>query len=144
MKLRLFFLATLFIIGVWVAVGAQTTADSVVVAAVAPVYPAIAATAHAVGDVTVDVKISASGTVTSARAVEGHVLLKAAGVSAAHRWKFAPAKESTTERTARLTFTFLETDQNVPDDERTAVFMPPYTVQITVPKRGVIQTNNVH
>src|SRR3954471_12311891 len=57
---------SLLVVAGCVGVSAQTTDDVAVVAAVAPVYPAIAAAAHAIGDVTIDVKIDASGNVTSA------------------------------------------------------------------------------
>jgi TonB family protein len=142
MKFQFFCLALLVVAGC-VCVSAQTTDDVAVLAAVAPVYPAIAAAAHAIGDVTIDVKIDASGKVTSAHAVRGHPLLQAASVAAARRWKFAPAKESNGERTVQLTFTFLETTANVPDYERTAVFLPPYKVEVAGPK-VVVQTNTAH
>ena len=140
MKIQIFCLA-LLLIGGCVSVSAQTTNDAGVVAAVAPVYPVIANTVQASGDVTVDVKIDASGKVTSARAVDGHPLLQSVSVSAARRWKFVPAQESNTQRTARLTFTFLQT-KDVPEDERTAVFLPPYKIQITGP-RVVMSPNTV-
>jgi TonB family protein len=143
MKFQLICLALLLVISACVNISAQTTDGPAVVAAVAPVYPPIAAAAHAIGDVTVDVKIDASGKVTSARAVEGHSLLQAVSVGAARRWRFVPANEADAERTARLTFTFLDTKANAPEDERTAVFLPPYKVQVAGPK-VVIQTNNVH
>ena len=143
MKFQVFCLALLIIIGGCVSVSAQTTDDAAVVAAVAPVYPPIAAAAHAIGDVTVEVKIDASGKVTSAHAITGRPLLQSVSVAAARRWKFGLAKESNAERTVRLTFTFIQTETNLPDDERTAVFLPPYKVQIAGPK-VVIQTNTVH
>ena len=142
MKSLVFCLA-LFVTGGCITASAQTTGEVAVVAAVAPVYPPIAAAAHAIGDVTVDVKIDAGGKVTSAHAVTGHPLLQAVSVSAARRWKFVSAKESNAERTARLTFTFLQAEANLPDDERTAVFLPPYKVQVAGPK-VVIQRNTVH
>jgi TonB family protein len=134
---------SLLVVAGCVGVSAQTTDDVAVVAAVAPVYPAIAAAAHALGDVTIDVKIDASGNVTSADPVHGHPLLRAVSVAAARRWKFAPAKESKVDRTVQLTFTFLETKTNVPDNERTAVFLPPYKVEVAGPYL-VMQTNTTH
>lgn len=143
MKFQLMGLALLLVISACVNVSAQTTDGPAVVAAVAPVYPPIAAAAHAIGDVTVDVKIDASGKVISAHVFEGHSLLQAVSVGAARRWRFGPANEADTERTVRLTFTFLDTKANAPDDERTAVFLPPYKVQVAGPK-VVNQTNNMH
>jgi TonB family protein len=143
MKFQLCYLALILGIGACVNISAQTTDGPAVVAAVAPVYPPIAAAAHAMGDVTVDVKIDASGKVTSARAVDGHSLLQAVSVAAARRWRFVPANEANAERRARLTFTFLDMKANAPEDERTAVFLPPYKVQVAGPK-VVIQTQTVH
>jgi len=142
MKFQIFCLAFL-VIGGCITVSAQTTGEVAVVAAVAPLYPPIAAAAHAIGDVTVGVKIDASGKVTSAHAVTGHPLLQAVSVTAARRWKFVSATESNAERTVRLTFTFLQDETNLPDDERTAVFLPPYKVQVAGPK-VVIQRNTTH
>jgi|SRR5215831_5246197 len=143
MKLRLFFLALIFSIGAGVNALAQTNDGPVVVTAVAPVYPAIAVSAHATGDVIVNVKIDANGRVISADAVDGHALLKAASVSTARRWKFVPVNEASAERTAVLTFTFLEDNANLREEDRTAVFLPPYKVQV-LPPRYVLQTNTVH
>jgi len=142
MKFQIFCLAFL-VIGGCITVSAQTTGEVAVVAAVAPLYPPIAAAAHAIGDVTVGVKIDASGKVTSAHAVTGHPLLQAVSVTAARRWKFVSATESNAERTVRLTFTFLQDETHLPDDERTAVFLPPYKVQVAGPK-DVIQRNTTH
>src|SRR5689334_6508403 len=102
MKICLFCLILLVAIGACLNVSAQTIDGPTVVAAVAPVYPAIAAAAHASGDVNVDVKIDTSGKVASAHAVDGHALLKAICEATARRWKFVPATETQTERTARL------------------------------------------
>jgi TonB family protein len=133
MKFQPFYLALLFVISACVSLSAQTTDGPAVVAAAAPVYPAIAAAAHASGEVTVDVKIDASGKVISARAVSGHSLLQAVSVAAARRWRFVPANETDAERTARLTFSFIDTKANAPEEERTAVFLPPYKVQVAGP-----------
>ena len=141
MKLRIVCLA-LLLFGGFVSIWAQETGDVGVVAAVAPVYPPIAAAAHAFGDVTVDVTIDASGKVTSAKAITGHPLLQAISVGAARRWKFVSAKEPNAKRTVRLTFTFLQ-ETDLADDERTAVFLPPYKVQVAGPK-VVIQRNSTH
>src|SRR3982750_4143861 len=110
MKFQVFCLVLLIIIGGCMSASAQTTDDAAVVAAVAPVYPPIAAAAHAIGDVTVDVKIDVSGKVTSAHAVTGPPLLQSVSVAAARRWKFGLANESNAERTVRLTFTFIQAE----------------------------------
>lgn len=57
---------------------------------VEPPYPQIALSAHVQGDVLVEVTVSESGNVVSARAVSGHPLLRQAAVNAANGWKFSP------------------------------------------------------
>jgi TonB family protein len=143
MKLRLFCLALFLALGACMNVSAQTTDAPAVVAAVAPVYPAIAAAAKASGNVNVDVKIDANGNVSSARAVDAHALLKGVCEATARRWKFAPATGSKSERTARLIFTFREVADRVPEHERTPVFLPPYRVEVTGPKL-IIKTETTH
>ena len=59
-----------------------------------PEYPAIAKQANATGGVTVEVTVDEEGNVTSANAVSGHPLLRAAAVTAARQAKFAPTKLS--------------------------------------------------
>lgn len=56
----------------------------------APEYPAIAAQAHAAGNVTVQVLIDEFGNVISAHAVAGHPLLQAVSVAAARQARFSP------------------------------------------------------
>lgn len=57
---------------------------------VQPPYPAIARSAHASGQVRVQVVIDENGNVISATAVSGHPLLQGAAVSAARSSKFTP------------------------------------------------------
>jgi TonB family protein len=59
-----------------------------------PEYPAIAKAANASGAVTVEVTIDEDGNVSSANAVSGHPLLRAAAVTAARQAKFPPTKLS--------------------------------------------------
>jgi TonB family protein len=59
-----------------------------------PEYPAIAKAASASGSVTVEVTVDEEGNVSSATAVSGHTLLRAAAVTAARQAKFAPTKLS--------------------------------------------------
>jgi protein TonB len=58
---------------------------------VQPNYPAIARTARQEGIVSVEVNISESGDVVSARVVSGPALLRGAAESAARQWKFRPS-----------------------------------------------------
>lgn len=57
-----------------------------------PVYPVIARQAQASGSVTVQITIDEDGNVISASAVSGHLLLRAAAVTAAREAKFSPTK----------------------------------------------------
>lgn len=59
-----------------------------------PPYPAIARSAHASGQVTVQVLIDENGNVISAHAVSGHPLLQAVAVAAARQARFTPTKLS--------------------------------------------------
>ena len=61
---------------------------------VQPPYPAIARSAHAAGQVRVQITIDENGNVVSAAAVSGHPLLQGAAVSAARQSKFTPTKLS--------------------------------------------------
>ena len=61
---------------------------------VQPPYPAIARSAHASGQVVVQVLIDENGNVVAAHATSGHPLLQAAAVSAARSSKFTPTKLS--------------------------------------------------
>lgn len=59
-----------------------------------PVYPPAARAVHASGTVNVQVTIDEKGSVTSASAVSGHPLLRAAATAAARQARFAPTKLS--------------------------------------------------
>lgn len=74
-----------------------------------PTYPAIARTARASGQVTVQVTIDENGSVISARAVGGHPLLQAAAVAAARQARFSPTKLSgqPVKVTGVITYNFL-------------------------------------
>ncbi len=57
-----------------------------------PPYPPLARSAHANGNVAVEVTVDEEGNVTSAKAISGHPLLQAASVAAARNAKFAPSR----------------------------------------------------
>jgi protein TonB len=61
---------------------------------VQPPYPPIARSAHASGQVVVQVLIDENGNVVAAHATSGHPLLQAAAVNAARSSKFTPTKLS--------------------------------------------------
>ena len=109
----------------------QSTEQPVVVTAVSPIFPPIAAAARALGEVVVEVKINQAGEVTSARAQGSYPLLRKACETAAARWKFAPSVERASSRSARLTFVFRVSEKDLPEAELTPIFMPPYRIEIT-------------
>ena len=57
---------------------------------VQPSYPALAKAAEVSGSVVVEVIVDEEGNVESARAVNGHPLLRDAAIEAARRWQFTP------------------------------------------------------
>jgi TonB family protein len=99
-----------------------------VLSAVAPLYPAIAQTAHASGDVIVCVDIDRSGSVTSAQVITGDELLRKASDEAARRWRFSTGSRE--HREAELTFTFHMVPDKTDSVDRTAVFYPPYRIEV--------------
>jgi len=70
----------------------QVVVNGKAITLVTPAYPAIAHSAHASGQVRVQVLIDVEGNVAAARAVDGHPLLRAAAEKAARESKFAPTK----------------------------------------------------
>ena len=72
-------------------------ADRKVKQKVSPEYPALAKQFNASGVVKLSVDISPSGDVHDVKPIGGHPLLIPAAENAVKKWKFEPAKESTTE-----------------------------------------------
>jgi TonB family protein len=56
-----------------------------------PLYPALGTRVDVKGMVVVMITVDTDGSVRSARAVSGHLLLRASAVQAAMKWKFKPA-----------------------------------------------------
>jgi TonB family protein len=107
--------------------------EPTVVLAVAPVYPAIALTMGAKGEVVVEVTLDGKGKVTSATVISGNEYLRDSGKKAAMNWEFSPASGSDKPRTVRLTFAFRYADAGEPmraQPEITTVFKPPYRVEL--------------
>jgi TonB family protein len=71
--------------------GIEAATQRVVLNRVVPSYPDIARAARVQGPVTVEVRINDEGKVTQAKVVSGPALLRTAALSAARRWRFAPA-----------------------------------------------------
>lgn len=101
-----------------------------VVKAVAPFYPAMAATLRISGTVVVEVEIDLHGSATSVRIVDGPELLHKSAENAARRWLFVSADDQASIRTARLSFTFKLMPRDVSPDELLPIFLPPYSVEV--------------
>ena len=59
---------------------------------VPPIYPQLARTNHAAGDVVLDALIDANGNVTELKVVSGLPLLRQAAMDAVRQWKYDPAR----------------------------------------------------
>jgi protein TonB len=75
---------------------------------VEPRYPDIAVKANVEGDVVVEVTVSETGQVISARVLSGHPLLRDAAERAARQWRFTPTilGESPVKVVGTITFSF--------------------------------------
>lgn len=102
-----------------------------VIAAAAPVYPAVANAARASGDVIVEIELTANGQIKKTEAISGHPLLRLASEKAAKRWKFEGLKNDQSSHRLRLTFSFNLLDKAGKDGEVGIIFFPPYKVGIT-------------
>ena len=120
--------------GSGMAVQTNDSADlPTVVSAVAPIYPPIALTMNAKGEVVIEVSIDAAGKVVSTTVVSGNEYLHQASKQAAMKWQFGTVKEGSKPRTARLTFVYRYGDATQPlrtQPEITTVFKPPYRVEL--------------
>jgi len=99
-----------------------------VVAAVAPEFPPIARSAHAQGEVVVEVALASDGTVETSKSLSGHPLLQRAAETAAKKWKFAAADDRPGK--IHLIFAFGYADGKKTDPEFLITFMPPYKVEV--------------
>jgi TonB family protein len=131
MKLTILFIILVAMGFVAYIVGAQKLGleGPPVVSAVIPLYPPIARSANAGGDVSVDVQIDREGKVSSADA-KGHALLRKVSEEAARRWTFAPAPNGEKERKARLIFLFRIMPEKTPYYDGTPVYYAPYKVEV--------------
>jgi hypothetical protein len=103
-----------------------------VVAAVAPIFPPVAVASNTSGKAVIEVQVDTTGIVTGAKIIEGDLLFRQGKIYAAtaRRWRFAAAKGGAGLRTAQLTFVFKIMTKDTPPDELTAVFIPPYQVEV--------------
>jgi TonB family protein len=123
-------LTTIILLGYLTIAQTNNSESPVVVSAFAPPYPLIAKYAKAKGDVFVDVEIDNSGKVTSAKASDAYPLLRRISEEAAHRWIFAQAPNGREKRKVRLTFSFKILPKETSGLEATAVFYPPYKIEV--------------
>ena len=125
--------ATAALLG-YVALAQTDSADNpAVVSAVAPPYPMSIRTSGRSGDFYVDVDIDRNGKVTSADAASAPELIRNVIVEAARRWQFTPDPNGQQRRKVRLTFTFRNVPPNTSDFDSTAIFYPPYRIEVRNP-----------
>ncbi len=109
----------------------EATNQANVIAAVAPVYPVVANAARAIGDVVVEIELTANGQIKKTEAISGHPLLRLASEKAAKRWKFEGLNNNQISHRLRLIFSFNLLDKSGKDGEVGIIFFPPYKVAIT-------------
>ena len=95
-----------------------------------PPYPSVARAAKASGIVEVEVEVAEDGSVTSAKSIDGHPLLRNFAEDSALKWRFAPAKDKSDTRAVRLTFTLRLLSSDAPDGDLHPIFHTPYHVEI--------------
>ena len=105
---------------------AQNTEPPKIVSTVTPSIPPIALAARVSGNVVTELTVDGEGKVLSARAVEGHPLLRKSTEQAALQWRFAPAQESA--RTLRLTFIY----PKVAYGESENIMVLPYRTELKI------------
>jgi TonB family protein len=94
---------------------------------VPPTYPPIAKAAGAQGPVSVQIVVSESGTVESAKATSGHPLLQQAAVDAARQWEFSPTKLSgnAVKVSGAISFVFALPKEGEASDATTSIVRVP-------------------
>lgn len=75
------------------------------ISSVRPVYPSLARSQHASGDVKIDALIDATGRVTTMKVISGPTLLHQAAMDALRQWKYKPAALNGTPTSTHLTVT---------------------------------------
>lgn len=116
--------------------------DLFVVKAVPAIFPNIAAVAEESGTVIVEVTIRPDGSVSEAKAIEGHKLFRFSAEKSAQIWVFNALPNQKASRTARLTFAFkLIPKKSATPEALLPVFMPPFAVETRATKRNYIDRN---
>lgn len=98
-----------------------------------PTYPPIAVAARVMGNIIVEVSMNTAGAVTTTKIIQGHPLLNQTAAAAAMKWRFTPAANGLTARTARLIFTFRIMPTGCRDAEKVIlpVHLSPYQLIIS-------------
>jgi hypothetical protein len=112
----------------------ESSEELTVVAAVVPVYGAIARTAHVGGEATAEVVVDSKGTVKSVKTLGGHPLIASTAKEAAKHWVFTPSKDASADRKATLVFVFQMMPRCAPPADLTPIFYPPYKIQVRAEK----------
>ncbi len=110
--------------------------------AVSPIYPDIGRSIGLAGTVLIRVTIDSNGRVVKAEKDDGDKILFNAAVVAARRWEFERSPE-VPERHILLTFSFVIVPKDSERSERTAVFLPPYGVEVRSIVESAISSPNV-
>ena len=109
---------------------AQVSIPPTVVTAVAPGFDGFDAGRELVNSINVEVKINASGDVTTVKTVSFTLFSAIEAETAAKQWKFAAAGNGAQERTAQLTFVFRMMPKETPFERLTPIFTPPYEIEV--------------
>jgi TonB family protein len=123
-------LTAILLLGCAAASQSNSSESPAVISAVTPMYPPIARSANATGDVFVDVEINREGKVSGVESKNAPVLLRKVCEEAARRWLFSPAPNGDKKRKARLTFSFRIMPEKTPYYEGTPVYYPPYKIEV--------------
>jgi hypothetical protein len=121
--------------------GQETASRPIVLQAIPPIYPVIAASTMTEGKVIVEVKIGERGQALSATVIEGPNLLRKIAEIAAMRWLFA--KEAGAEnapRVARIIFDFKMMPENASENDLQPIFKPPYEIEVRGVKPKLVST----
>jgi TonB family protein len=104
---------------------------------VTPVYPHTARAVRALGTVTVVIEIRSDGTVSSAKAISGHPLLRSSSVQAARGFLFEPSDQEL--RTLTIPFVFTDWAEEKKDLKRAAC---PNRILVATPPEVIDTTEN--
>jgi len=133
---RLLFLPLVIGLGVYsFADGLQTVVPTHIVA---PRYPVIAKTAHVSGEVELQVKVAADGSVADATAVSGPALLYRSSQDAVREWKFAKPTDAPLVETVFCDYKLNPATKNATSDVVVSFDLPNRVTIVATPE--LVQT----